>query len=315
MSEIYPKRILNSIAAISVVLTLLVLSRTIGQLRSDYFNLTELDVELKISILAVHVVVCMGAIALFFNKTWGWLAVAILFFYNLISTLQFALSNDSLVYVVLSVLFCVVMAGILLFLFNRGVRAYLEIETYLLPLPVIAALLLFWTWGVDVVDDKSRVNLYYLNLQNERFYFEDSLFTGVAYDNHPNKMIRTEGEMIDGLEEGSWKSYDVNGNASVEVNYRKGMYHGKMTTYFPTGELEEELNYFNGELHGNYELWHSPEEIRIKGNYNFGRKQGEWKEYELTTSSVKVEVYDSDTIKDVYFLDRKVEPTGENGSE
>ncbi len=298
MSQIYPKRILNVVSSFMFILVLGTFVKTTLEFREDYYNLTEIDKYIHISILLFLILTIASSIGLFYKKTWSWVGLASYLVYSIIGFLNISNENNQKAFWIIVIPAGLILVVLTIFLFSNNVRNYLNINSKQFVTTLIFPILFFTFCSIDVVPNKSRVNSYYIYTKGEKYYFQESIFSGTIFLNHPNGYLSLEGAIKDGLEEGTWRYFNENKVLAQEVQYEKGLENGKSISYFPSGEIREEKNYVKGALHGNYKKWLTPTKIITTGNYNFGLKHGEWKNYD-GTKYIRIETFENGISKNI----------------
>ena len=66
----------------------------------------------------------------------------------------------------------------------------------------------------------------------------------VAY--HEDGGIASEGQYVDGAEEGLWRDYHENGTLAAEGEYRSAKEHGEWQFWNADGTVEKKINYADG---------------------------------------------------------------------
>jgi uncharacterized protein len=102
-------------------------------------------------------------------------------------------------------------------------------------------------------------------------------FQVTFYQANGNKL--SEGVYLDGLRDGEWKYYDVDGYLSSTENYSKGNLEGKYTSYHPSGKIKTEYSYQNDQLEGIYKAYYLNGTLERQGYYAGGEEQGYWYYY------------------------------------
>ncbi|MGZ5304184.1 MAG: tetratricopeptide repeat protein, partial [Bacteroidia bacterium] len=96
---------------------------------------------------------------------------------------------------------------------------------------------------------------------------------------YPGGAKRSEGNVVKGEMDGSWKFYQENGALDVEEIYDDGYRQGLRKEYYNNGKLFEETNYVNGQTDGYSKSYHKSGNLRAEGYYKSGQKEGEWVYY------------------------------------
>lgn len=201
-------------------------------------------------------------------------------------------------------LILLMLLGVTIFFLSNTVRNHFELSFTHIICAAILSILLLLIKEINPIKDTSRLNMYYLEFsEEEKWRFDDSLYTGIVFTNHQNGTLNAEGRAVDGLENGTWKYYNEKGGFTEERTYERGILEGKDVVYFPSGELKEKAFYKNDLLDGDYEFWFTPTKIQTKGRYKWGKKQGEWKTYELSSFVVKIEIFDKGQLQETNYSD------------
>lgn len=91
---------------------------------------------------------------------------------------------------------------------------------------------------------------------------------------------KSEGMLIDGERDGTWKFYYSNGDVSSTELYKKGKLEGVSKNFSENGKESGKYTYAAGERNGLEVLFHENGKIKSEGNYIEGNKWGVWNEYE-----------------------------------
>ena len=121
------------------------------------------------------------------------------------------------------------------------------------------------SWSVNVFDLVERNDLYYEK-------FSDVPFSGEVTGKY-------QGSFKNGKFDGTWISYDEDGQLRSKVNYKNGKLDGAWVGYHNNGQLRSKGNYKNGKLDGaEVEYWINGQ-LKSKGNFTNGKKEGVWVRY------------------------------------
>jgi antitoxin component YwqK of YwqJK toxin-antitoxin module len=82
----------------------------------------------------------------------------------------------------------------------------------------------------------------YMSVDGTR-WVRHGLFVGY----HQNGQTKSEGQYVDGLEEGTWRDYYENGQIAAEGCYFKGKEQGYWRFWSATGTEEPPVEYLDGE--------------------------------------------------------------------
>ena len=89
--------------------------------------------------------------------------------------------------------------------------------------------------------------------------------------------LRVEYLELNGLIEGQYKVYSVDGQIESITNYVNGTKHGEFRGYRPNGQLCEIGNYYNGVLDGKYIRYYSNGQLEYISNFiNGDREECTW---------------------------------------
>ena len=86
--------------------------------------------------------------------------------------------------------------------------------------------------------------------------------------------IGYKGELIKGIQQGTWIDYFTNGRKQEEVNYKDGILHGMTTWWSKTGQKLGEINFENGKYAGESLGWFPNGQAREKMYYKDGELDG-----------------------------------------
>jgi len=109
-------------------------------------------------------------------------------------------------------------------------------------------------------------------------YFRNGREDGKLVEYSDSGTVITEGEYIDGLEEGEWVL--TVGDHTEKGEYRDGNRHGIWEHHhIGTTKLMFQGEYFDGVPEGKHSYYFSTGKKMLEGKYAAGVKQGEWKRY------------------------------------
>lgn len=94
-------------------------------------------------------------------------------------------------------------------------------------------------------------------------------------DNHIKEIYNFK----DGLEDGSFIEYKINGDTAVFGSYNKGLKTGVWKQFFYNGKIEKIATYENNKLNGLFQLYYDYGKLRTTGYYTEGKKSGLWTWY------------------------------------
>ncbi len=119
---------------------------------------------------------------------------------------------------------------------------------------------------------------YYPNHELMRVaHYEDGILEGdfVEYDMEGN--IQTQGQYEEGSEEGYW--YYRNGTVVEEGNFETGLRSGLWKIWYEPQKIFVEMEYQEDLLNGNYTIYYENNVIKRSGKYVKGEKNGIWRDY------------------------------------
>lgn len=130
---------------------------------------------------------------------------------------------------------------------------------------------------------------------SKRFDKEGNLIGAAIYQ---NGYLLAQGGIIDdeGLYQGDWKYYYLNGNVKSKGSYTDGKKNKKWTFFYTNGEIEQE-GFFNngGEYTGEWKWYYENGNLLRKEEYKRGKREGFLEEYTLDgTLITKGEYYDGE---------------------
>lgn len=96
---------------------------------------------------------------------------------------------------------------------------------------------------------------------------------------HPNGNKRREGEVSDGLLQGTWKDYNLFGVLTTEAIYNEGDYNGIYTEFFPNGKTKKTRHYEAGTETGLYQSYYINGQLESEGQMTNGEAEGYWNFY------------------------------------
>ena len=138
---------------------------------------------------------------------------------------------------------------------------------------------------------------YYERKEGERGYIdiEEDLGFEEGYNkifNSVSGLLRYEGNINKGKDEGFWKYFHQNGKIECEGNYIEGKREGLWKYFRETGQLEIEKNYIEGKEEGLWKSFHENGQLNEEGNYIKGEQEGLWKSFHENGQLKKEGVYE-----------------------
>lgn len=304
MNHIYPSRIVNLISSCVLVLFLMAWAREISGFVANYHNLSPIDKYSTIAICAYGLFTISSSLAVFKRKKWAWIGITSYLLYSLGAFVYEAYKYGLVEHIwIIVVPTFILFTSAIIFLFTKPVYKLFELNLKYILASVALPILIYQTQSINPVSDNEKVNIYYLEIKDGKYFINDTLFSGVTYSNHKNGNIKFIGNVENGLEEGEWQYFDSKGTLEATNNLHAGFREGKEISYFPSGEISEETNYIKGKPSGKYKYWFSPNKLKVSGNYFDGLKHGEWREYEMNSDIVKVMTYSNDSLLNVEYIE------------
>jgi antitoxin component YwqK of YwqJK toxin-antitoxin module len=108
--------------------------------------------------------------------------------------------------------------------------------------------------------EKSKVNVYYLTVQN--------------------KYVLPKGIEVNGLKQGIWIEYSAIGFIQSMVTYVDGIEEGETLRYNEHGIIIQKIEVHQGKLSGKFECFSNEGVQTIKGTYFDNKKIGDWFYYD-----------------------------------
>jgi antitoxin component YwqK of YwqJK toxin-antitoxin module len=125
----------------------------------------------------------------------------------------------------------------------------------------------------------SRVEINELIRKNGKFYFDEKLFNGVAFDTYSSGTLHNEFFYTDGKFT-LHKQYNEKGQLNVYISYNKSeQQHGVMKIFYDNGKLKYEGNFNNGKEHGTIKFYRDSGKLVTEENYKNGVLHGYCKSY------------------------------------
>lgn len=95
----------------------------------------------------------------------------------------------------------------------------------------------------------------------------------------------------DGMYNGEYKEFLLDGRVSKIKSYKKGALNGLATSFYRNGNKHFEETYKEDELHGPYKRYHWNGVLAEEGEYDHGSRQGYWYSYNDLSDLVEKEYY------------------------
>ncbi len=117
-------------------------------------------------------------------------------------------------------------------------------------------------------------------------------YTGPITVTYPSGQLETEGQLVDGLEDGYFIEYYPDGTKSGMGTYRAGDEVGPWTYWWENGRIESEGSFKDGRLDGVWRDYHPDGKLANEGAYVDGLAQGKWQMTDDETNKLTVVYYD-----------------------
>jgi len=118
----------------------------------------------------------------------------------------------------------------------------------------------------------------------------DQLYSGIFKDT-TNVII--EFTVINGIKNGSFKTYFLNGRLEKEGLIKNNKNVGEWKYYFENGQLETIGNYYENIPYGQWKSFYNNGNIKTVGTYRFGKQQGAWEYYNLDGNLINIIYFDN----------------------
>jgi len=113
-------------------------------------------------------------------------------------------------------------------------------------------------------------------------------------DQYPNGKTRSEGNYVNGFEEGLWKYYYETGTLQEEANYKKGKLNGSVKRYHSNSKLMVD-GYFKAGVQDSIQRTYTLEGTLVEeGHFAKGQKSGKWNYFFPAGDTMMVEEYEGD---------------------
>jgi len=122
----------------------------------------------------------------------------------------------------------------------------------------------------------------------EENYF-DGYFDGYMVEYDDDGKILTEGEYIEGYEEGFW--YYELGESREEGYYSGGYRNGLWKSFYSDGELSFEGEFIDDNPNGKHTYYWDNGKIKDQGRYIMGKKEGDWQKNNYDGSTFLIVTY------------------------
>ena len=99
----------------------------------------------------------------------------------------------------------------------------------------------------------------------------DPDFVTIPYETGARKAA---GRMVDGLREGTWSSWFLNGQQESHGRFVKGKKTGPWTYWHENGQRHCSAEFKNNKEHGDWTRWHDTGQKHSEARFQDGNKQG-----------------------------------------
>lgn len=141
----------------------------------------------------------------------------------------------------------------------------------------------FGLWKSFYLDGKPRMIEEFIDTTRyvKAFWSPDSVQTvvngnGEMINRYLDNNIKEIYHFKNGLEDGAFIEYKINGDTAVCGAYNQGLKIGEWRQFFYNGKIEKIANYKNNLLDGRYQLFYDNGKPRTTGFYKDGKKNNQW---------------------------------------
>ena len=136
----------------------------------------------------------------------------------------------------------------------------------------------------------SVIILFFANSLAFSQYNTDSSFKYIS--KYKNGNIKSEGNLLYGVEDGLWKFYNKDGKIIQSAYFYEGTLNGKVEKFYENGQIMIETYYYYGLQVSKYNEWYENGKQKIKGFYKSAFKDSLWTYYNEKGNKIKQELYD-----------------------
>ncbi|MGL4670973.1 toxin-antitoxin system YwqK family antitoxin [Cetobacterium sp.] len=138
---------------------------------------------------------------------------------------------------------------------------------------------------LDTSTDKPANGVVTLRGGDGKIYYQQEVENGkkngkyVEY--YPNHNLKVEGQSIEEIKFGSWKTFYDNKKNQLHTNYsyQNGKRSGSFKNYYENGQVEVNGEYLDGFRIGKWEYFYSNGNLESKGEFKNGKHEGKWRTY------------------------------------
>ena len=114
-------------------------------------------------------------------------------------------------------------------------------------------------------------------------------FTGISVEYYLDTIIKNEFEervlktriiFKDGIREGLYESFHLNGQLEMRGNFIDGKEDGLKESYYDEGQLEVRGNFIDGKMVGLFEVYYDNGQLSRTGNFIDGKEDGLWETFD-----------------------------------
>jgi TonB family protein len=143
---------------------------------------------------------------------------------------------------------------------------------------------------------------------------ENKIAHGMFYFYHPNGVLASTGEYVDGKKNGLWTGYHNTGMMKDSIVYVNGNPAGTAISWFADGYISDSTVY-NEDGSGLSVSWFSNGSPAHAGIYSTGRKkQGKWKYFHRNGNPSSVEIFDNGKLLSKEYFDEDGKPLSDTTS-
>lgn len=121
--------------------------------------------------------------------------------------------------------------------------------------------------------------------------YKEGISDGLMTEYNRRGKVILQGSFWKGFEDGSW-TYDI-GDHREEGEYIEGLRDGQWKSYYATGNIKFEGKFIEDNPHGEHIWYWDNGKLKDKGNYIMGRKHGDWITYNHDGSPFLVITYEN----------------------
>ncbi|MGL5889409.1 MAG: TonB family protein [Bacteroidia bacterium] len=113
--------------------------------------------------------------------------------------------------------------------------------------------------------------------------YKSDVLSGPYTEYYSAKQKANEGNYVAGQKNGNWNEWYTDGKQRSQTSYTNGQYNGTQKFWFENSNLREESVYQNGILMSRKTWYYNGRKRKIE-TYSNGMREGEWREYDETSS-------------------------------